>query len=81
MENFRDGLIATKNLEYLDLSMTLIDNLHIALEGLVKNKSLKYLNLTSCKLPPNSVAYISQNILVNPNLRVVKLKNNPLFYK
>ncbi len=59
MENFRAGLIATKTLEYLDLSMTLMDNLHIAMEGLKDNKSLKHLNLTSCKLPPHAITYIS----------------------
>ncbi len=58
MENFKDGLAATKTLEYLDFSMSLIDNLHIALEGLRENKSLKYLNLTSCKLPPHSMTSI-----------------------
>ena len=59
MENFRAGLIATKTLEYLDLSMTLMDNLHIAIEGLKDNKSLKHLNLTSCKLPTHAITYIA----------------------
>ena len=60
MENIREGLIATKTLEYLDLSMTLMDNMHIAMEGLKDNKSLKYLNLTSCKLPTHAISYIAQ---------------------
>ena len=59
MENFKVGLISTKTLEYLDLSMTLMDNLHIAMEGLKDNKSLKHLNLTSCKLPTHAITYIA----------------------
>ena len=59
MENFRAGLIATKTLEYMDFSMTLMDNLHIALEGLRENKSLKNLNLSSCKLPAHAITYIA----------------------
>jgi hypothetical protein len=50
MERLRDALMTTKTLEYLDMSATVIDNMHIMLEGLRKNTSLKHLNLTSCKL-------------------------------
>jgi len=78
MEQVRDSIGASKTLEYLDLSGCAVSNINIALEGLLKNKSLKTLLLTSCKLQPLSLPHLSAALFQNPNLKVLKLKDNKL---